>query len=158
MTDIKDFIEELKTEANTHRRRKLQDRDRLFRDLFAFTARRINKEYDLIVLITENNLMLNCISPHLTENLSGCSVGTDFLANLQRRYPLALTSAPEGCRIVCCAADRSAELAGQLCQDLKQLLADIDSYCGKSQYILNCFNVLDNAICIFDSSAPALCQ
>ena len=100
--------------------------------------------------------MLNCISPHLTENLSGCSVGTDFLANLQRRYPLALTSAPGSCRIVCCAADRSAELADNCAKTSSSSLAAIDSYCGKSQYILNCFNVLDNAICIFDSSASLL--
>lgn len=66
------------------------------------------------------------------------------------------TRIPQEFKLIFSAAEETVPQLNQLHTNLKMLLNIVDSSTGHQQYLLDCFDAIDNAICIYDSNAALL--
>lgn len=154
MLDIQSLMTTIKTAAASGGKSVLTGRNALVRDTFDFLFQRTKFPYELLLLCTKKGLILNFYSSLPAENLSGCSIDIECLTPYHQS--LAWGDALEDYVIIAAISDRAIPIMHQLQSNLKKLLAIFDAEKSEEQYLLNCFDAVENPICIYDEKASLL--
>lgn len=154
MTKTQIFIEKLRETALSGPNRKITGRNLLIKNLFSFLFKRTRLEYRLLVLCTKKGMILDCFSADFQEDLTGFSAPPDFFKPYQDI--LSFGENAEEFSLIAILPQESAAAINQLQSNLKMLLNIFDAGKNQEQYLLNCLNALDNAICIYDKDASLL--
>jgi transcriptional regulator with PAS, ATPase and Fis domain len=151
MSNIQNLIDNIKDMSISGIKRKITGKNALVKDLFEFLFKRTDLKYHLLVLCTEKGLILNCLSPDLNQDLSGYSISFDVFNSHEEE--LVFNDSLEGFTLISAVSENYIPLVNQLQTNLKMLLTTFDVNKGREQYLLNCFNSVENAICIYDKDA-----
>ncbi|QAT43270.1 sigma-54 interaction domain-containing protein [Aminipila luticellarii] len=154
MADIQQFINEIREVSSRSSRRKITGKNALVKDLFEFVFKRANLKYDLLVLCTKKGLLLDCFSPELDRDLSGYTISPDVFYAQQEHF--IFNDSLEEFLLISSLPEEFAPLANQLQSNLKMLLGIYDVNKGREQYLLDCLDAVENAICIYDKDANLL--
>ena len=154
MTNAQHLLNEIKKTALQSDKRKITGRNALVKDLFEFIIKRTRLEYQLLVLCSKKGLIIDCFSPDKENELSGHSIDIDALNAYQNQ--LVFNQNLEDYLLISLAAENAASQINQLLSSLKMLLAIYDINNGQEHYLLDCFDSVENAICIYDKDAYLL--
>lgn len=154
MADMHQLIHHFKETASAGVRREITGRNALIRNLFEYLFKRVRLDYDLLLLCTKKGLILDCFSPELSDSLAGYSIDSSFFVPYQNM--LSFNENSQEFKLIFSAAEETVPQLNQLHTNLKMLLNIVDSSTGHQQYLLDCFDAIDNAICIYDSNAALL--
>lgn len=154
MLDIQKLMTTIKTSAISGGKSVLTGRNALVRDTFDFLFQHTKFSYELLLLCTKKGLILNFYSSLPTENLSGCSIDIKCLSPYHKS--LAWGDGLEDYVIIASIPDHTIPIMHQLQSNLKKLLAIFDAEKGEEQYLLHCFDAVENPICIYDENASLL--
>lgn len=151
---IQQIINKLTLEAKASARRKITGRNVLIKDLFEFLFKRADIEYQLLVLCTKKGLILDFFSPEASEDLTGYTISMSIFKPYQKI--LSFNENAEEFTLLWSAPTQFEATINHLQSGLKILLSIIDVNKSQEQYLLDCFNAIDNAICIYDKEANLL--
>ncbi len=154
MATIQQFMNKFKETAASGVKREITGRNALARDLFEFLFKRTRMDYQLLILCTEKGLILDVFPPELSESCAGCSIDISFFTPYQDI--LSFNDNSREFTIIFSAPEDTAPLVNQLHTNLKMLLSITDTNHRRQQYLLDCFDAVDNAICIYDKDASLL--
>lgn len=153
MIDIQQFIEQFKTSIASSVKYEFTGNNALTKNLFEFLLEQTKFDFDFLLLFTPNGLILSCSSPYLKEDVSGYLITPEFFISYENK--LVFSHLSEEFCIVSVAQKLSNDCLKALCNNLKCLLS-ITNNNKDSQYLLEFFDAIDNAICIYDSNACLL--
>ncbi|MGN0658415.1 MAG: sigma-54 interaction domain-containing protein [Emergencia sp.] len=155
MTDMYQLQETLKDSALSGVYRKITGRNALIRDLFDYLFKRAHLSHRLMVLYTEKGLILSCsLSLPAGSDLSGYTIDPGIFQPYQQE--LTSISSLDGLVLTAAVSESERPLVNQLQTNLKMLLSIFDANRGREQYLLSCFDLVDNPICIYDQDACLL--
>ncbi|MFV0363295.1 MAG: sigma-54 interaction domain-containing protein [Suipraeoptans sp.] len=149
-----EIINYIKTIAEAGIKRNITGRNALVKELFEYLFCRIELNHQLLLLCTKKGLILTCLSPKLSADLSGYSVSSEFMSSHQEG--LVFNSSLEEFILVSAVSEQEMPLVNQLQTNLKMLLAIFDTNQGQERYLLDCLDSIESAICIYDKDACLL--
>lgn len=149
-----EIINRIKKMAEAGIKRQITGRNALVKDLFDYLFCRIELNHQLLMLCTRKGLILTCLSPKLGADLSGYSVTREFMSSHQEG--LSFNSSLEEYILISAVSAAEEPLVNQLQANLKMLLAIFDANKGREQYLLECLDCTESAICIYDKDAYLL--
>lgn len=154
MTNLQHLLDKIKKTALQSDKKKITGRNAMVKDLFEFILKRTQFEYELIILCSNNGLIIDCFSPALDIELSGRSINIDIFNNHKDKFIFSYNL--ENFYLVSIVAEDSASQVSQLLSNLKMLLALYDINISHEHYLLDCFDFVENPICIYDKDANLL--
>ncbi|WP_432667144.1 sigma 54-interacting transcriptional regulator [Wukongibacter baidiensis] len=154
MVNIQHFLSDIKKIALQSDKRKITGRDALVRDLFEFILKRTQLDYQLLLLCSKKGLIIDCFSPDKENELSGYSINIDTFNTHQDQ--LSISNNLENYHLIFVVEDNAVSQVNQLLSSLKMLLTIYNINSGNANYLLDCFDFVENAICIYDKEAYLL--
>lgn len=154
MIDTKHITDMIKAGAASGERRELTGRNALLKDLFEYFFSRSGFKYDLLLLCTKSGLILSCKSKKQQDDFSGYSVSMDMFS--EYKDELIFDNSVEGCTLIAAVPEGSAEQIDRLQTSIKLMLSMLDTYSAGERHLLDCFDIVDNPICIYDKNACLL--
>lgn len=151
---IQHLLSDIKKISMQSNKRIITGRNSLIRDLFEFVLKRSPLNYQLLLLFTKNGLILDCFLPKMESEISGYSINIDLL-NVYRDH-LFVSNNSDNYQLIAVVADDDVSQVNQLLSSLKMLLSICDLNSDNENYLLDCFNFVENAICIYDQDAYLL--
>lgn len=151
MASTQKLINNIKETVSSGVKRKITGRNALVKNLFEFFFKRSDLKYELLILCTKKGFILDCYFHDLNNDLSGYTISFDVFNSHQEE--LEFNYNLEEYVLISAVSKNFAPAVHQLQTNLKMLLAIFDANKGYEQYLLNCLDLVDNAICIYDKDA-----
>lgn len=146
-------IYKLKKEAEKSIKVEITGRNKLISDLFAFLISSTDINCNFLLLITKKGLILNSYSSEPEDALTGAAISENTLKSLGK--DICINQEANEFTLVYEDSDLSNSV-NLLQSRLQTLLAIVDSERSADKYLLDCLNVVDNSICIYDKEAALL--
>ena len=148
------LIQQIRETALTGIKRQITGRNALVKDLFEYLSKKMVPEQELLILCTGKGLILTCLTRLETEYLSGYSVPIGMFDSY--RESLLFHNSLDGYVLISSGEKDGKSKVSQLQRNLKILLSIFDAGVHQEQYLLDCLDSVENAICIYDKNANLL--
>lgn len=152
--ETKNLVNSIKDMAIRSSRQRITSRNALVKNIFEFLRRQTDLQCELLLLCTDDGLILSFSAMDLDCDISGYTVSIDSLRSHQDR-PLLHNSLKEYI-IVSPNQQELVPIINSLLKDIDTLLRIFDASEKHNQYLLNYLDSVQNSISLYDKDANLL--
>ena len=154
MASLERLVNNIQTNSIEGTAQKITGRSALVKDLFEFLFKNADFKYELLILCTNEGLILDCFSQSLNRDLSGYSIDLNKLRSYHD--DIVFHDRLEGYYFITISHEESENVINQLQTNIKMLLSVYDVNMEHEHYLIGCLDSVENAICIYDKNACLL--
>lgn len=154
MLEAKSLIDSIRDMATGNSHQKITGKNILIQNIFNFLSRQANLQCELLLLCTNNGLILSSSALNLDYDLSGYTISLDSIRSHQDK-PLLHNSLKEYI-VISPNQQELIPIINSLLKDFNTLLRIFNENQKDNQYLLNYLDSVQNSISLYDKDANLL--